>query len=353
LLVAGVALVGCARYVKQDEATGPDGVAAGAVPIALEEEERADPKAATTYRGQAQDVVSYPGGDRIDWKVIELPAKQLGTLELRLTWTSPRTGLRLAFEVFDAKANRVAAESGRAGRSREATIEGAAGTYFVRVYAQRRADAGTYKLVAEFKPAAPKQDPRAIEVPLPPPLPAIPIPRCPRFDESNPECQRVCDKAAPSGWRGCPPCHKFSRSNPDCQDACPPDAPRSHQACKDLRPPCEAFDRADPKCLDRCPKDAPANWPACVKARPIVAEIKGTWIEGDEIVVLLKLDPKHPVTADWTAELLAGQKDRPLAGGRGKIISANGPSVKVRFKVTKTTADDNPRVRLSPPPGGP
>ena len=116
LVVAGAAIVGCAHRVKHDEATGLDGVAAGAIPIVLEEVARADPKAAATYRGQAQDVVSYPAGDRVDWKVLELPAQQIGTLELKLTWTSPRPGLRLAFDVFDARSNLVVEESGRAVR---------------------------------------------------------------------------------------------------------------------------------------------------------------------------------------------------------------------------------------------
>src|SRR5689334_1213816 len=80
LFVTCVAIAGCAHRVKQDEATGPDGVAAGAIPIVLEEEARSDPKAAVTYRGQARDVVSYPAGDRVDWKVLELPAQQRGTL---------------------------------------------------------------------------------------------------------------------------------------------------------------------------------------------------------------------------------------------------------------------------------
>ncbi len=353
-LVACVALAACANNVKQNKATGADGVAKGARAIELEEEERTDPKAAATFRGRAEGIVTYPGGDRVDWKVIELPAQQLGTLALRMTWTPPRPGLKLAFDLFDGKGKAVKSEDGRTSRSREARIDGASGKYFVRVYAPNRGDAGAYKLVAEFRTEAPKQTPAEVEVPLPPPLPAVTIPKCPTFDESNPDCQKVCDKSAPSGWKGCPPCHKFSRGNPDCEGVCPADAPRSWQACKDLRPPCETFDRADPQCLDRCPKGAPADWAACVKTRPIIAEIKGALIVGDEVEVLLKLDPKHPVTKDWRVELLAGaQGERPLAGIRGKVVSSNGPSIKVRFRTTKQVTDDNPRVRLSPPAAGP
>jgi hypothetical protein len=50
---------------------------------------------------KANGIVTYPGGDRVDWKVIEIPEKQRGTLDIKLQWTPPRPGLQLAFDVFD------------------------------------------------------------------------------------------------------------------------------------------------------------------------------------------------------------------------------------------------------------
>ena len=87
--VAGAAL-SCAHNVPQDEKSGEDRDRKGAKPIILENGE-----------GKASGIVTYPGSDRIDWKLIELPDKQRGTLELKLAWATPRPGLQLAFEVFD------------------------------------------------------------------------------------------------------------------------------------------------------------------------------------------------------------------------------------------------------------
>src|SRR3712207_4868278 len=85
-----VALLGCAHNVPQDKATGPDGKQKGATPIALQEGE-----------GKAHGIVTYPGGDRVDWKFIELPAGQKGKLDLELKYRTPRPGLQVAFDVFD------------------------------------------------------------------------------------------------------------------------------------------------------------------------------------------------------------------------------------------------------------
>ncbi|HEX7842305.1 MAG TPA: hypothetical protein VF469_32760, partial [Kofleriaceae bacterium] len=80
----------CAHNVAQDAATGADGKEKGAKPITLENGE-----------GKAGGIVTYPGGDRVDWKLIELPDKQHGKLDIQLAWTPPRPGLQLAFDVFD------------------------------------------------------------------------------------------------------------------------------------------------------------------------------------------------------------------------------------------------------------
>ena len=77
-------LLSCAHNVPQDSASGDDGKQKGAKPITIDNGE-----------GKASGVVTYPGGDRVDWKMIELPEKRLGTLDLELTWTPPRPGLQL------------------------------------------------------------------------------------------------------------------------------------------------------------------------------------------------------------------------------------------------------------------
>src|SRR5262245_24879965 len=82
--------LGCAANVPQDKATGPDGRIRGAKEIKLENGE-----------GVAKGIVTYPGGDRVDWKIIELPAGKRGRLDFSMKWTTPRPGLQLGFDVFD------------------------------------------------------------------------------------------------------------------------------------------------------------------------------------------------------------------------------------------------------------
>lgn len=85
-----IAVCACANNVPQDRSTGPDGTIKGAKEIALEE-----------GTGKQQGIVTYPGGDRIDWKKITLPEKATGKLELTMSYTTPRPDLKATFDVFD------------------------------------------------------------------------------------------------------------------------------------------------------------------------------------------------------------------------------------------------------------
>src|SRR5437867_4175031 len=89
-LVAAATLIACAHNVGQSAASGSDATQKGAKEIKFENGE-----------GKARGVVTYPGGDRVDWKLFETPDKKRGTVELTLSWTPPRPGLQLAFDVFD------------------------------------------------------------------------------------------------------------------------------------------------------------------------------------------------------------------------------------------------------------
>jgi len=166
-LVLGAAA--CAHNVGQDSKSGSDGKVKGAKTLLMEDGE-----------AKASGIVTYPGGDRIDWKLIELPEKAKGTLDLRLSWTPPRPGLQLAFDVFDEWSSPVGEtkKSRKRSRSRSKSmkIDNAKGKYFVRVYAVGRGDAGKYKLTAEFKEAVAgiQFDPLKLEIPEPPKLAAVP-----------------------------------------------------------------------------------------------------------------------------------------------------------------------------------
>src|ERR1043165_3141695 len=117
-------LVACANNVPQDRSTGPDGKQKGAVPIAMVENE-----------GAIKGVVTYPGGDRVDWRKIELPQGARGKLELTMKWQTPRPGLRAAFDVFDQWNTPVVAAAKKqqgGAKVQSATIDVAKGTYYVR-----------------------------------------------------------------------------------------------------------------------------------------------------------------------------------------------------------------------------
>ena len=94
-----VALAGCPKIVKQDAKTGEDGKSDGAVEVVL-----------TNNEGIARGIVTYPGGDRIDWKTFELPKDQVGTLTVKLAWTPPRPGLDLSMAILN-QWNHVVAET--------------------------------------------------------------------------------------------------------------------------------------------------------------------------------------------------------------------------------------------------
>ena len=78
----------CARNVVQDSKSGEDSKEKGAKPMTLDNGE-----------AKAHGIVTYPGGDRVDWKMVELPSR--GTMDIKLQWQPPRPGLQLSFDVFD------------------------------------------------------------------------------------------------------------------------------------------------------------------------------------------------------------------------------------------------------------
>lgn len=334
----------CAHNVNQEAASGNDGKQKGAKTITLENGE-----------GKSSGIVTYPGGDRVDWKLIELPDKQRGKLSIKLAWTPPRPGLQLAFDVFD-EWNQPIVQSQKTskkrsvGRTRSAEVDGARGKYYVRVYAVGRGDAGKYRLTVDFKEAlsGPAFDPLKLEIPDPPKLAAVPEPEIPcdefQFDAKNPACKTVCPQTgAPPGW---PPCKDKCPNPPDVNVAaclatmeCPNPPDRRVKKCKPVFPPCK-----DPKNPD------PAN-PNCdnVKVPPVIGRIIGNNIQGSDVIVTIGVGTNSGVQKTWGATVLRGDSDQPLAGGEVTVIRVDkGVTVgKVHLTTDQLTA--NSRVRLSAP----
>jgi len=298
-----VVVAACANNVPQDRATGPDGRVKGAQPIALQEGE-----------GTVRGIVTYPGGDRVDWKLIELPAGRRGRLDLQMSWTTPRPGLKVAFDVFDQWNIQVvnASASARAGRMRSATIDRAKGTYLVRIYAPRRGDAGAYTMKAAFSPDAPPPDPGllGLQISDPPKLPDVPPPpsTCEVHDPHDRACDQVCAPGAPLTWKGCV--------------APPPVTP--------------------PVATPVTPPVTPAV------AAPIVTRVLKFEISPEGLELTVAAGSAHGVGKGWTANVLRGTSMSTLAGGTGTIIRVNKQTTIIRVNLTTNAINANPQVQLAP-----
>jgi len=304
LVVVGVCFGACAHNVAQDKATGPDGKLKGAKPITLAE-------------GQAlvHGIVTYPGGDRVDWRSIEIPQGPPARLDLQLTWRAPRPGLQVAFDVFDAWGQPVvAASGGRRGHLRTARIDDARGTYFVRIYAPRRGDAGAYKLVAELT-RAPVHTPGEIgDIPDPPKLAAVPDvePECDPFDIKIKACRNVCpDFGAPAGW---PPCAEKERLEKE---------------------------KAERELIE---KNKPPP-PKPVVARVLHAE---TIANSSQVTLGIGSD-RAPIDTTWTGVVLSTATGKPLVGGGLILVRVGKTQTLAKSLLTIDQLTANPQVQLSPP----
>jgi hypothetical protein len=332
----------CAHNVPQDKATGSDGKNKSAKQMQLENGE-----------ARSSGIVTYPGGDRVDWKVIELPDKQRGILDIKLQWTPPRPGLQLGFDVFDEWNHQVGAskKAGRKksrGRVRTATIDNARGKYYIRVFAVNRGDAGKYRLTVEFKELQGEMaiDLKKVEIPDPPRLVGIPEVEATcdefTFDQKNPACRTVCPTAgAPAGW-------------PACRGKCPDPPDPSNQACWDKvcpNPPTSRAKACKLKDFPPCDKSAPdPENPKCsIKANPVTGRVIKHDVQGTETLITIAAGEDQGVAKGWTGRVLRGDSDNAMDGGEVVLIRVGRRETIGKVKLTTDQISANPRVRLSPP----
>lgn len=343
LVLCGLA-ASCAHNVPQDSSSGSDGKQKGAKSVTMENGE-----------GRASGIVTYPGGDRVDWKLVEIPEKKRGQLEVKLAWTPPRPGLQLAFDVFDEwNQPIVQSKKGtkkRGGRTRSAIVEDAKGKYFIRVYAVGRGDAGKYRLSFEFRetPNDLGVDYTKLEIPDPPKLAAVPDAEIPcdefTFDVKNKACKDICPATgAPPGW---PACKGQCPNPPDINiEACwskmpcptPPDK-RVRACTKDKWPDCnpKAPDMTNPNCTG-------------FKAPPVNARIIGNSVQSGEVIITIGAGTNSGVAKNWTATVMRGDTDSPLAGGDVQIIRVDKGVTVGKVKLTTDQISANSRVKLQAPP---
>jgi hypothetical protein len=282
--ITACVLAACAHNVARNDATGDDGKENGAREIQLD---------------NGAGIVTSPGGDRVDWRFVQLPDNKQGTMEIALTWVPPRPGQKLAFDVFDEWNAQVATSEGGGTHRPSARIENAKGKYFIRTYAIGRGDAGTYTMTVDFNETTRPQaiDVTKLEVPDPPKLAAVPPP-----------------------------------------ELCPTPPTRRAAACtlKDF-PPCDksAPDPENPKCD--------------LKAPPRTGRVISLSVQGSDVIVTIGLGSDAGVGQDWTAQVLRGDSDTPLYGSDVAIIRVSKRETIGKVHLTTDQVTANPKVKLSPP----
>lgn len=340
-LLLGLVIAACAHNVSQDVATGTDGKMKGAKELKLDNGE-----------ARSSGIVTYPGGDRVDWKLLELPEGQRGNIDIKLTWAPPRPGLQLGFEVYDAYNYKVASAKGKAGsnsRTRRGKVENAKGKYFIRVFAVNRGDAGKYKLAVTFAEAnaAVAFDLTKVSIPEPPRLPAIPaaVEACSddNFDPKKQNCKGFCPSfGAPDGW---PPCAGKCPSPPSvdivsCRATMPcPEPPDIRvKACKPSDwPPCDdaKFDTKNPNCKKR---------------KPLKGNIIKATVDGSTVEIVFNPCAERGIEVGWAGAILRGSTgDAPLAGGEFVVSSAGKRECRAKVKLNQDAVLSNRRVELYPP----
>ncbi len=302
--MALISLVGCAQNISQKLNSGKDYRAKGAKKVRFRDDGR--------WRS-SRDVVTYPGGDRVDWKVIEIPEETPpGTLTIKVKFDLPRPGLDLAFDVFDSYYARIGRakkstgddlrEQEMFGNTKRVTIKNAGpGRYYVMIYAPRRTDAARYRVEAKLIAQKTSTEPEALaNLPDPPTLAAIPEAVVPVPCPNDP-----------------------SRMQPDCAEK-PEPVP--------------------------CPNDPSRMQPDCdVEVKPLKGRIVDFTISArGGIVIKIDRGKKHGVTKGWTGQVTSKSGD-PIDGGEFRIfrVTTQESQGKVRLSVDQIRA--NQRVRISPP----
>ncbi|MBK9030044.1 MAG: hypothetical protein IPL61_01685 [Myxococcales bacterium] len=336
-----VGAAGCSKNVPQDSKTGEDGRTKGAKEMKIENNE-----------ARARGIVTYPGGDRVDWLVLDLPKDKVGTLSLRLKWTPPRPGLDLSFEVSN-EYNRVlaSAKPNKRKRSRKTTknltIENAHGKLYIQIYASERGDAGKYTLTAEWKELNVETfDWLAIEVLDPPKLPAVPEPEKPcdptTFDKKNPACLSVCPIPMDPAW-------------PACAGQCPtppdPNIPACLKSMPCPNPPERKFAQCKPSNWPPCdPTKLDPNNPNCDGYKPPdrVGEVTDVQTISSGVQITINVGTDDGVDKGWKGVLLDAN-DKPIRGSDFKLSKVTKKASIAKVKLDASKLIPNNPVRLSAP----
>ncbi|MEO8706907.1 MAG: hypothetical protein ABI867_43170 [Kofleriaceae bacterium] len=320
LVILAVLLLGCHRQVAQDAHSGRDGQLEGAQAMR--------PTARDSWI--AYGVVTYPGGDRVDWHRVHVPVRGDVTITLRVK-AMPRPGMLIWFDVFDEWGKQLAYSHGKPVRS----VFVDRGELFIRVYAKRRGDAGAYVLgahLAEYVPPHGDDFSGGIDWPDPPRLPAVPDPECTTetFDPKRADCARICPVNAPPNWSGC--------SGPP-PNWCPTPPTVSVRGCWETMP---CPDPPDPR-VKACPPVEPSP-------PPMIARIINKTVAADHVVITIAMGSNAGVTKTWNGKVVRDRGSTvALPGGSLVIVRVDKTITVATVKLTPDQISAHPWVRLSPP----
>jgi hypothetical protein len=327
VLAAAVALGGgCSMPVAQDVKSGPDAKAKGAKKIRIGDD----------GEGTAKGVVTYPGGDRVDWKMFEIP--KAGDVEVALKWEPAREGEDLSFNVLDDSYHVVrriapAPDSGKTSKKADLSLQ--PGKYYVQIYASSRGDAGEYEVKVHWTESRGQIVVNAEPLPNPPRLPAVP---------GVTASAGGGDKSKPKG----------SKENP-CQvgEVCAPGALYLNPACPTADPmpigsPCPPQPIVNPTCPEAGPIMPGAPCPQMKKP----ARITERQQQGQEVQITIDKGTKQGIAKGFTGVVFKGRAGTtPLPNGDFVIfkVTENESYAKLK-KVSLGDLTDNVRVELTSPP---
>lgn len=289
----------CLKNVPQASNTGKDGKRNGAKAIELSEDGEA----------RVRDIVTYPGGDRVDWKSFEIAEEMQGDMTLKLKWKPPRPGGDIAINVYDQWYHRVGQAKPKRKRKRTRGTKRVKlrqlkpGKYYIQIYAPRRTDAGKYTLSLRFKERTPAKIPTleelAGQISDPPPLAAVIEPK-----EKTPE-----------------------------EIAAEQEAAATAQA------------EADRLAAEKALSDAEM----AELMKPVFARVRKTQKSSNGVIVTINVGRNKGIEKGWRGTLLNGRSKDALPEGDFKVIKVTASESVAKVKLSLDQVKANPRVRLQRP----
>lgn len=251
-----------------------------------------------------RDIVTWPGGDRVDWKTFEIPEGLQGDMDIRIRWRPARPGMGVGMNVYDQYYERLERVK-RTRRSKKVKLRNLKpGKYYIQIFAPKRMDAGRYRLSLKFRerkpPKVPSLEELAGQIDDPPVLPAViePVVKSPEeIAAEEAEKARLAEEQA----------------------------------------------KIDQDAADKAAVDAELN-------KPVYARVRRTQRSGGGgVIITINVGRNKGVEREWIGTLLNGSSRKPLPDGDFKVIrvTARESIAKVRLSVDQVKA--NPKVKLQRP----